>query len=320
MKRIAGVRWAATFALLTGTATTKLHAQMQQAGGTRPAISRDGQWIAYQAARDGLWDIYVARIDGSAERRITDFSEKNFAALGPPSWLGDKILAARRTSSGTQVALFAGPNTSGQVAQTASIPTDARSLRPSPDGKRIVFVRGTGQHSKLSVATIEGGDVRDLTDGSKAVLNPDWSPDGSRVAFTLVDSAGVLADTTATGSVMTVNADGTGLQRVGTLSASDGVPIWPSWSPNGRSIVVQSGNYMRPKMEDKTADLWLVDVASGRVTKLAPHPERSYLNEAPAWFPDGSRIAFQSNRTGTLQVWTMKPDGTDARQLTGNTP
>lgn len=200
----------------------------------------------------------------------------------------------------------------------ASVPTDARAIRPSPDGRRIVFVRGPGQHPILSVAPIGGGDVRDLTDGSKAVLNPDWSRNGSEIAFTLVDSAGVLGDTTATGTLMTVRPDGTGLRRVATFKAADGVPLWASWSPDGRHIVVQSGNYVRPRMEDKTADLWMVDVASGRVVKLAPHPERSYLNETPDWFPDGSRIAFQSNRTGTLQVWTMKADGTDERQLTEN--
>jgi Tol biopolymer transport system component len=315
-----GLRRAATLALLAHGIARVIPAQMQQVGGTRPIISRDGQWVSYQAARDGNWDIYVARIDGSGERRISDYAEKNFAALGPVSWLGSNILIPRRFNGSTQVAVFTGPGTSGEIVQSVSVPADARAIRPSADGRQIVFLRGAAQHPRLSVATIDGGQVRDLTDATKAVLNPDWSPDGSRIAFTVVDSAGVLGDTTATGTLMTVNADGTGLRRVATLSASDGVPLWAAWSPDGRRIALQSGNYVRPRMEDKTADLWLVDVESGRITKLAPHPARPYLNEAPAWFPDGSRIAFQSNRTGVLQVWTMKPDGTDARQLTGNHP
>ena len=152
------------------------------------------------------------------------------------------------------------------------------------------------------------------------MLNPDWSPDASRIAFTQVDSAGVLGDSTATGTLMTVNADGTGVRRLAELKASDGVPTWANWSPDGRRIVVQAGNYVRPRMEDKTADLWMVDATTGGATKLAAHQTQPYLNEAPVWFPDGSRIAFQSNRTGILQVWTMKPDGTDARQLTGTRP
>ena len=94
------LRGLATVALLAHTVTRAVSAQMQQVGGTRPSISHDGRWISYQAARDGNWDIYVARIDGSDERRVSDFSEKNFAALGPASWLGDNILVPRRRAVG----------------------------------------------------------------------------------------------------------------------------------------------------------------------------------------------------------------------------
>ena len=42
------------------------------------------------------------------------------------------------------------------------------------------------------------------------------------------------------------------------------------------------------------------------------------FDAAPAWSPDGSRIAFMSNRDGNPDIYTMNPDGSDAKQLTKN--
>jgi TolB protein len=63
----------------------------------------------------------------------------------------------------------------------------------------------------------------------------------------------------------------------------------------------------------------VVDVATGEARKLAAHTE-PYLDEVPSWFPDGSRITFQSNRSGRVDVWVMNADGSGARQLTGTRP
>jgi len=62
--------------------------------------------------------------------------------------------------------------------------------------------------------------------------------------------------------------------------------------------------------------IWVVDLTSGEAHKLAAH-ERPYLDETPYWFPDGKRIAFQSNRTGRMEVWVMNADGSGQRQVTG---
>jgi len=43
-----------------------------------------------------------------------------------------------------------------------------------------------------------------------------------------------------------------------------------------------------------------------------------YLDAGPSWSPDGTRIAFGSNRTGLTQVWLMNADGSDQTQLTNS--
>jgi Tol biopolymer transport system component len=65
--------------------------------------------------------------------------------------------------------------------------------------------------------------------------------------------------------------------------------------------------------------IWVVEVATGSTHSLSAGAA-AYLDEAPSWFPDGRRIALQSNRTGTMEVWTMATDGSDARQVTGRAP
>jgi TolB protein len=70
------------------------------------------------------------------------------------------------------------------------------------------------------------------------------------------------------------------------------------------------------RSKKNSAHIWIVDVRTGSARKLAAH-DAAYLDETPSWFPDGKRLAFQSNRTGRMEVWVMNTDGSNARQVTG---
>jgi Tol biopolymer transport system component len=95
----------------------------------------------------------------------------------------------------------------------------------------------------------------------------------------------------------------------------EGGPQWPAWSPDGKRLAIQAGNYSRERPAENTAHIWVIDLATGAKTKLAAHA-RPYLDETPSWLPDGKRIAFQSDRTGRMEVWIMNADGTGAVQVT----
>jgi Tol biopolymer transport system component len=284
---------------------------MMNTGGNRPSVSPDGRFIAYSAVRNGTWDIYVIHPDGTDEKRLTNVAEQNFVNLGPPTWIGDRVAVWRRVNDTTRMFLV-DPLARSTASPRLSPPFDALQIRPSPDGKRLVFIHGDRRAPRVAVSNIDGSQMRDLTTGSPAAIMPAWSPDGRRIAFTTRDSA-------SHGQIAVVGADGSDYRLLTHFDPAEGLPQWVDWAPDGRHLVIQAGKYNSVKIEESTAHLWIVDVATGNATKLAPHATVS-LDETPSWFPDGAHIALQSNRTGVMQVWVMNADGTAARQVTSSSP
>ena len=175
----------------------------------------------------------------------------------------------------------------------------------SPDGKQLLYMAGTWTATRLMVSALDGSKARQVPTGSPIAWNNHWSPDGQRIAFTgRDDSSGKLA-------VFVMQADGSERRQVTHLAPEEGAAQWPVWSPDGRQLAIQVN-----VLKAHTACIWVVDVASGEARKLAAH-ERPYLDETPSWFPDGKRIAFQSDRTGRMEVWVMEADGSSPRQVTG---
>jgi len=89
------------------------------------------------------------------------------------------------------------------------------------------------------------------------------------------------------------------------LAAAQGnvdLPRFPSISPDGSHIVFSW-----------RGDLWKVASDGGPALRLTVHPANELRS---AWSPDGTRIAFASNRTGSLNLFTMNADGTGVRQVT----
>src|SRR5262249_27102642 len=137
--------------------------------------------------------------------------------------------------------------------------------------------------------------------------NSHWSPNGKRIAFTGKNPEGTLA-------IFVVNSDGSNPRQVTHLAAAEGQAQWPTWSPDGNHLAFQVN-----QVKEKTAHIWIVDIATGKAHQIAPHQD-AYLDETPAWSADGKFIAFQSNRNGTVDVWVMAADGSGQHQLTGAKP
>jgi hypothetical protein len=83
-----------------------------------------------------------------------------------------------------------------------------------------------------------------------------------------------------------------------------------SWSPDGKRLAVEVTDL------DVTADIWVLDADGSGATNLTPDPRPAvWYDRTPAWSPDGARVAFSSNRSGTTRLWVMGADGTAPRQV-----
>src|SRR3954447_16081381 len=86
----------------------------------------------------------------------------------------------------------------------------------------------------------------------------------------------------------------------------------PEISPDGRSVAytVRETNWDDNAYE---TEIWLADVATGASRQLTNAKKSS---QSPAWSPDGSRIAFTSDRSDKRQIYLISPHGGEGAALT----
>ncbi len=201
--------------------------------------------------------------------------------------------------------------------------------RWSPDGRELVF---SGQamplppstpcwwydvtcQLKIFVANPDGsGALAHLTDSlSWNSADPEWSPDGSRIAFTYR-----FDEIDDTYSIEVMNADGSNKSRVAYPSnwLTD-LYMAPTWSPDGRSLAFEFVSFAN----DGTAmsQILITDLSGSGLRTLVPSFPSVFQWSAsgasgPEWSPDGSRVLFRNDRG-----LAMAPlDGSAIAQLTNN--
>jgi Tol biopolymer transport system component len=291
--------------------TSAANAQQRVTGGGTPYASPDGRHIAFVSNRDGTSDLYLVNADGSGLRRLT--SDSSYESIA--GWVGTSpevvftTMSPQRPNPGQPLSSpVRAVSINGQVRSIGTIP--GRGAGVSPDGKTIAYSGGTMMSPSLVLSAIDGTQprvVRDSTQG--AAFNFAYAPDGGSIAYTQM----TLAQPREL-SIWLMSADGSGARQVGTIAETEGSPQWPAWSPDGKRLAIQVGKYDRNDPTKNLAHIWVLDVASGQGTKLNAH-DTPYLDETPTWL-DNATIAFQSDRTGRMEIWAMSADGRNARQLT----
>jgi TolB protein len=154
---------------------------------------------------------------------------------------------------------------------------------------------------EIAVVNLNGRGFKRLTHNVLTDESPAWSPKKERIAFTRMPANG----STRFG-LWVMDANGRHQRRL------PGPPFVkaPDWSPNGRSIVFEGGDSQKyPGL----AGLWTLNVRTGHLTRQFWSKSSC---DAPAWSPDGTRIAFGSNRIGGEQIWVLSLRDHQLRQLT----
>jgi Tol biopolymer transport system component/DNA-binding winged helix-turn-helix (wHTH) protein len=274
-----------------------------------PVWSPDGRYIAFCRILKGETGIYIIPALGGAERRVREtlWEEQEF----------DEVLWS------------------------------AGRLSWSPNGKLLAFSDRESRNepaSSIFLLALDSLEVRRLTLRSRGASNPAFSPDGQTLAFTRFSQ-----DWQGFQSIYTVPVSGGEEQRL----VSDATHHWGlAWTPDGRDIVFADagwpvsagwlwkiplrgsqperllfgqegiepsirGNRLVYVRQMGNLNIWRRKLNS---LLLASPPDRfissTRMESGPQFSPDGSKIAFESTRSGVYEVWRCRSDGSGLIQLT----
>jgi Tol biopolymer transport system component/DNA-binding winged helix-turn-helix (wHTH) protein len=263
-----------------------------------PAWSPDGRAIAFIRHADDRSGIFVIPALGGAERRIVSTGVA-VGAFRQLSWSPDgKSLAysAYGPKGVAQVYVVAVDSLQIQPVSPAPDCVDATNAVFSPEGKRLALVC-------LSSAAVYSIRVRELPDGPITPLATimgypqglAWSVDGNRLIFSNDPGDG--------GELWQLTLDGRLTQLPFGESSSA-----PAIARDGRVAYVRGRN---------TINIWRADLTADDPEASAVKLIYSTVSQrVPRYSPDGAHIAFESNRSGTNEIWMANAEGSDSERLT----
>jgi Tol biopolymer transport system component len=219
---------------------------------------------------------------------------------------------------------------------------------PPGENGAILFAADDGSGFELYTIEPDGTNLHQLTNFDGDAVNPDWSPDGGRIAFELVrtgtsqdimimDADGSnMQDLTPTGvegspsftpdgqqlvyecdcfpqGIFIMNVDGTDRHRVTTHAFRGQPDMDPNVSPDGETVT-----FVRHKESGVLQSLHAVDIDGSDSEKLVPYKREVAIKHD--WAPDGQQIVITINADyphgRSPNIATIRPDGSGLRRLT----
>ena len=289
--------------------------------------------IAFASNRDGCDQIYLMNTDGTGQTCLSNGASNDES----PKWSPDNSRIAFQSDRdfendgdnpiyGMDIYVMNWDG-SGVSRLTNSTYDDINPVW-SPDGTKIAFMSfRNGLNYQIYVMNADGSGQVNISNDNANDTQPSWSPDGTKIAFASDrDQAGFL-------SIYVMNVNGSNQTTV-TLSGTGLLDEQPAWSPDGTrlafistrdSTVVTWDEWLQGQLVVKTKLLINKEVyvmnADGssqiRLTNIMGN------DDSPVWSPDGTKIAFRSDRDRNCcdpseQIWMMNADGSNQVNLSNN--
>ena len=262
--------------------------------GIDPAVSPDGQWVAFtrwDGVQNGITgSLWVVNVDGSGERQVMS------GAYQPksPTWSADgQQIVISMQQGGTVDDTY--------LCMIDGVPTEF----PEPiEGLRCMPQRAD-PYWGLRVVNVVDGTYEDLPHESHSFA-PTWDPANAwHVVFR--GDQGLMSLDLTQGTTWLLKESAA--QR-GPVISPDGTKIATTFKQNDHwEVHVMNADGSGEVRLTETPRKVLIDQI------LKGETSQSWNNAAPAWSPDGSQIAFITDRNGAYEIWVMDADGSNQHPL-----
>lgn len=278
--------------------------------GSFPKWSPDGHTIAFlREVGASVWDVRVVPVTGGESHHVTQINS------GSVSWMPDsKTLAVSdRAASGEPYSVFLVSTEDGHRFRRVTSPPLGTlgdwHCAVSPDGTRLAVARFRSSYeADVFVTSIERGEsgMVQLTHDSVGLGHLAWTPDGRVLVF-----ASQRANRAALWEISTEPGNS---HQPTLVAGGDGGAHHPALArADGKGTLKLAYQF-----ETFAVTIWRRDqnVPSGSVGTYVVAPTHTASDRHPSWSPDGSKIAFASDRSGDSELWIADVDGGHAHQLT----
>jgi Tol biopolymer transport system component/DNA-binding winged helix-turn-helix (wHTH) protein len=172
----------------------------------------------------------------------------------------------------------------------------------SPDGKLIAFSRNyTSGGSDIFIIPAEGGEPRRITQDAHHLRGITFTADGKELIFSSARQAGAR-------------------RSLWRISINGGTPSRLSFGRENADspVVSRVGNHLAFMQQNESSTIWQFEIPVEGAKAQDPTPliTSRQLQVGAQFSPDGSRIIFTSDRTGSWELWVCAADGSNPKQLT----